>query len=564
MLALLVATALVHTDLSEVRACLPQSDGAILVGTGGGLVRVDATGAVTQTWTAMDGLPGTRIDGLALIEGELWVGTDAGAAAVTLEPTLTVTRTAATTSVHGGAWFEGARYLATDEGVLKVGTAKPLPYAEKAANAAKRNRARTSSLAVVDGVLYAGTAHGLHKLTKGKLALVTIESGANEVTGLLADGNTLYVATTAGLFARTADVVQAYGGGELRALARIDGVITVVGVGGTQQLDRGRLVAAGPKATVLATIAEQGGVACTGGIDGLWLRAAQTWTAVARPPGPPANDLSALAVDGTKLYVGTFDHGLAVLEAGTWRAITSPRLDRRINAIHVASDHRVFVGTAAGLSIVGTDGVVSTLGKRDGLPARGVLSLAPLADGRMLVGTLHGAAIVGTGRPIHLAAKTNLDLGNVWAVAQDATGALWLGTTTGLYRGTVDDQNWTRYAVATGHLRDDWVMAIVTRGDTLWAGTYKGGVTRLDTLAAPTATHLGDGWINPGGLAFDGDSLVAATMEGLRTSALDGATWKPAGTLPSKDVTATARIGAVQFVATRRGLVARSFTATTP
>jgi pimeloyl-ACP methyl ester carboxylesterase len=47
-------------------------------------------------------------------------------------------------------------------------------------------------------------------------------------------------------------------------------------------------------------------------------------------------------------------------------------------------------------------------------------------------------------------------------VAEDAQGDIWLGTTTGLYRGRSDGATWTRYSVATGALKDDWVMALTT------------------------------------------------------------------------------------------------------
>jgi ligand-binding sensor domain-containing protein len=309
-------------------------------------------------------------------------------------------------------------------------------------------------------------------------------------------------------------------------------------------------------------IAERDGAACAGGLDGLWLRTTSDapWVAATRPAGPPANDISSLASDGDRLWVGTFDHGLAVYERGAWTPVTDRTIDHRINALHVdAKTHRVWVATAAGLSII--DGTtVTQLTKRDGLPGRSVLALTQLRDGRMLIGTTHGAAIIGSGRPIAIGMKQSLEVTNVWAVAEDADGWLWLGSTTGLYRGRADDDAWTRYSVATGHLRDDWVMALATRGGAVWAGTYKGGITRFDPAGADavTATRLGDGWINPGGLTWIGDTLHASTMEGARTSDGSSETWTAVRELPGKDTTATARVGSTLWISTRRGLVSRA------
>ena len=318
-------------------------------------------------------------------------------------------------------------------------------------------------------------------------------------------------------------------------------------------------VAGAPKPLAMAqSIAERNGAACAGGLDGLWLRPKpkDAWTAAVRPAGPPANDISVIAADGAKLWVGTFDHGLAILDGGTWKRFEHAQLDRRINALLV-DGKKLWVATAAGLTVIeGT--AVHQLAKADGLPARGILSLAKLRDGRILVGTSAGAAIVGEGRPLHIGNKQGLEAKNVWAVAEDADGWIWLGTTTGLFRGKADDTAWTRYSVATGQLRDDWVMSIAKKDRAIWVGTYKGGVARFDpTDAGVIATPVGDGWINPGGLRWIDNSLYASTMEGVRIGDGSTAAWTTLDRLPGKDTTAAVRMGDTLYVSTRRGLVSR-------
>ena len=111
-------------------------------------------------------------------------------------------------------------------------------------------------------------------------------------------------------------------------------------------------------------------------------------------------------------------------------------------------------------------------------------------------------------------------------------------------------------------MRRPWVTALAVKDDRIVAGTYHGGITEF-TLPADgggtiASAHLGDGWVNPGGLTFDGDRLLAATMDGLaiRTgaSSTSSSTWTIASGLPGRDTTAAVRAGTTLYVATRRGL----------
>jgi hypothetical protein len=206
------------------------------------------------------------------------------------------------------------------------------------------------------------------------------------------------------------------------------------------------------------------------------------------------------------------------------------------------------------------DTAVARMTRRDGLPGRGVLSLARLRDGRVIAGTSTGAAIVGDGRVVPVG-PAGTDIGNVWAVGEDADGMLWLGTTTGVWRGpssaegkTARGADWKRMSMATGHLDDDWVMAIAARGRSVWIGGYKGGVVRFDLDDLSAAARVGAGWVNPGGLVWMGDTLHASTQDGLRASDGIGGAWTTMAGLPGKDVTAMVRAGDATWIATRRGL----------
>ena len=585
----------VFTNTDEVRACLPVAGGDTLVGTGGGLVRVDAAGAVQQVWTASDGLPGTRVDALVADGDRVWVGTDAGVAQLTggaAPPTGRVAQAVATRPVRDIIRWHDVVYLATwDGGVVTLGGVGGDRVAMRGGAAAPR--ARVAALAVAGGTLWAGTAAGLYRMRGGQLDHV---DGPTEVAALIAFGDQLWIGAPDGIWRVDGGAPRGLGGGDVRHLAIIDGVVTAAGTDGLATVDHGRVVAApGAPRGFAQALGAAFGAACTGGLDGLWLRAPHVattatpaWRHAPRAGGPPSSDISAVAADGARLWVGTFDQGLATYEpAHGWRRITAPGLDARINAItvepRVAGAH-IWIATAEGIAVLDATGaVVTRLGRRDGLPSRSVLSLARLADGRIVAGTSMGAAFVD-GDTIHRVGPRipgDKGIGNVWAIAE-AAGTLWLGTTTGLYRGPAtgwttkdgaDDpatlvlppgaatdaagpqprERWQRMSVATGHLHDDWVTALAVRGDVVWAGTYNGGIARIDDDGA---TQLGGGWINPAGLTWDGDRLLAATMQGLVAG--DGRTtaWTTTRELPGRDVTGTVRVGRTLWVATRRGLAA--------
>jgi hypothetical protein len=86
------------------------------------------------------------------------------------------------------------------------------------------------------------------------------------------------------------------------------------------------------------------------------------------------------------------------------------------------------------------------------------------------------------------------------------------------------------------------------RGDTVYIGTYNGGVV---SLVGEKATQISAGWVNPGGLAFVGDALYAATQDGLRVVVGSG----DVPHAPGKDVTAVVARAGKLVVGTRRGVV---------
>jgi len=281
-----------------------------------------------------------------------------------------------------------------------------------------------------------------------------------------------------------------------------------------------------------------------------------------RLAGPPSNDISALAVgaDGARLYVGTFDGGLAYLERGIWRTIRG--VDRRVDALAVQrrnGSSTLWVGTSRGLYRV-RGGAVRRFGTADGLRHQHVHSLAVLRDGSVLAGTGRGAAIIHGDQVEPITVKQGLPVASVWAAAEDRDGSLWLGTTRGLYRWSRTLRRYTRYSVSSGHLNEDWITAVRLHEGEVYVGTYNAGVTRLTRAADGrwTSTHVGGGWVNFAGLEVVGRTLYVASMSGLHRLSLgerSARCERVPGAAPGRDVTAVVSGPAGQlWIASRRGL----------
>ncbi|MDB4998326.1 MAG: hypothetical protein JWM74_5758, partial [Myxococcaceae bacterium] len=298
-------------------------------------------------------------------------------------------------------------------------------------------------------------------------------------------------------------------------------------------------------------------------------RAGGAWHAVGAA-GIPSNDVSALARSSSivagrpveKLWVGTFDRGLATLESGTWKTIASPVLDAKINAIALESIGGrtiAWVATARGLTRIDGD-AITRLTAADGLPSSEVHAVAPLAAGGVIVGTGQGAAIVRAGHVTPIGDKQGLKVRAVWAVAEMPSGLLLVGASNGLYAGHASNAAaWRRWSVASNELADDWVTALAVHGPDVFVGTYSQGVTRIHGIesAHTTSDHLGGGYVNLGGLALLDGTLTAATMSGLLVRPADraGEFRGIANATPGRDVTAVVP----GWVATRRGLAKVAF-----
>ncbi len=402
----------VLTDARDVRACLPLDDGAVLAGTGGGLLLVRADGTVRSPWTELDGLPETRVHALLRDGRRLWIGTEGGLAAAHLHgDDLVVDRTFAGRPVRALALHGGALFAATWGGGLE--------RLDEDRGRLVRLRAqedRWSALAEHEGALFAASASGLYRVTGFE---VTPVAGAPASIWALAvhDGR-LWIGGLTGLASMAAGARRAESDADVRALATSRGALLAGTFGrGALEIREGH---ARPIEGIAATpfvqaVGASGAVRCAGGPAGLLVQrgAGARWTE-ARIPELGSNDLSALARDGDRIRIGTFDRGLAVLDGHRVSRVRDPAVDDKINAVAVeraAGGSRIWVASARGLARLDPRAGsldVTRFGEADGLPSGDVHAVVALASGGVLVGTGRGAAIVSGGRVTALGEKQGL------------------------------------------------------------------------------------------------------------------------------------------------------------
>lgn len=232
-------------------------------------------------------------------------------------------------------------------------------------------------------------------------------------------------------------------------------------------------------------------------------------------------DVSALAASSERLYVGSFDQGLYVLERGRpLRAVPEPALSPHINALAWSERERVlWVGTARGLARCPVNQACTRIG-----PESGVHAVVVSATGAVLAGGDAGLIRVEGERVRTFGKKEGAPFRSVWALAELGE-RLFVGTTSGLFWGAPaafsgKQAELGRAAIVLGTLPDDWVTALAVRQTTLFVGTYSAGVAEFRNAAAElvaTGAQATLGYVNPAGIATFGDECVAvATMDGLK------------------------------------------------
>ena len=245
--------------------------------------------------------------------------------------------------------------------------------------------------------------------------------------------------------------------------------------------------------------------------------------------------------------------------------VEAAELDARINAILVDGRRDRTIGTAEGLAIDQAPRRLAQLvqPRRPARPQR--------ARGRAAARRSHRARLLerrrGLRRRPRLArvgprARTS-GIGNVWAIAGDRRRlavARHHHRPLSRRRACVEREGRQRRSRRVEALRGrdrraEGRLGHRDRRDSRRRSTPAPTTVACRGSIAPRATQLGGGWINPAGLVWDGEHLLACTMDGLVS--YDDHGWHAARDLPGRDTTAVVRVGRRMWVATRRGLASR-------
>ena len=440
-----------------------EVSGELLLATGSGLI------ASGRTFGVRDGLPSLRVGTVAS-----WRGT----------PVFALERggwgrigpSGPERAASGFDPLEVRAFAETDGGELLVGTRQGLYRASFASGEIEKlDGASVLSLAILpSGEVAAGGETGLRIIAPGRAEARVVATPDPWVSRVAVIGERLWAATATG---------AAHGPLDASALtAHPRGADAVDGVAFEGAF---RFIPADAPPRIAALFADgsrretpaperfrrllvAGGRLLADGPSGLRRHdAARGFELVREPtPGLPAPHVNALAADGTRLWLGFFDGGLATADPGA-----SPLRARPVPA-----------GDAWGVNaILPVAGVVWAATLRGAFRIEGddVRAIEGAGAAFALAQTTSGLAI-GYGQGVLLPARRLLSAwhglpGNqAYALAPDGA-SLWVGTPTGL--GRIERQRVSgRVLPGEGKLPHPWVTALLVGGDGLWIATYGGGI----------------------------------------------------------------------------------------
>ncbi|HVN03812.1 MAG TPA: hypothetical protein VMT86_05295 [Bryobacteraceae bacterium] len=287
----------------------------------------------------------------------------------------------------------------------------------------------------------------------------------------------------------------------------------------------------------------------------------QSWRPVLLAPGAPLADrnVAALALSGGRLWIGYFDRGLDVMDAGLEHAAhfeddTLFCINRIVTG---QKNARTAVATANGLVLFDAGGRErQILGRKDGLLSDHITDVA-FGEGGMAVATPAGLSFVDRSGVRSLYAFHGLVNNHVYTLATRGHETL-AGTLGGL---SVLDGDTVRanYTTANSSLKHNWITALAQVGDEWFAGTYGAGVLRLDSAGEwhvfPDLPK--DLVVNPNAMAVTGGRVYAGSLDrGLFVFDRAAGRWtSTTAGLPSGNVTALVSGGGYLYVGTDNGLV---------
>ena len=218
---------------------------------------------------------------------------------------------------------------------------------------------------------------------------------------------------------------------------------------------------------------------------GLWLFDGSRFTDVSTKyglsRGVPVLDI---ALDGDTLLLGTAFNGLLKSFGGRivkqYHTSNSNLFSNQIHHLFKDRQHRLWISTAKGVSVLSHDSIVS-YGENDGLKAPGVLQVTEDKAGNIWMANFTGGLIRYDGKQFTAYDSDNgLKTDVVYSVLTDQSGNIWAGSQLGVEQliinstGDVTDIfNFDRYDGFIG-IENNSTAALCDSHGVLWFGTIKG------------------------------------------------------------------------------------------
>ncbi len=444
---------------NDVGAVVATPDGAVWVGTSGGLARF--TDNQWQVFTkANSDIPDNGVNALlATSDGAVWVGTAGGLARFTDNQWQVFTE--ANSDLPGNtvralvATGDGAVWAGTTGGLARFADGQWQVFTK--ANSDIPDNGVNALAATSKGAVWVGTyGGGVARFTDNQWQVFTKASSdipGNDVRSLVAlsDG-TVWVGTTGGL-ARFAD-------DHWQAFTETNSDI--------------------PNNHVRALVAVPDGAVWVGTSSGLARFADNQWQSFTKANNdfPDDNIRALFSMPDGALWVGTHAGGLTrFADDGQWQVFTdtnSDLPDNSVRALVSTADDAVWAGTSGGLALF-SDGQWQVFTKANSdIPNNDVRALVATPDGAMWVGTSGGLARFADGQwQVFTHANSGLPYDRVTALVATPDGALWVGTMRGLARFT--DNQWRVFTDANSDLPGNTVQALVATADgAVWVGMFAG------------------------------------------------------------------------------------------
>jgi len=201
----------------------------------------------------------------------------------------------------------------------------------------------------------------------------------------------------------------------------------------------------------------------------------------------------ATADAGVSMYDPTLDSATNFSHSDADKSSLS---SNQTSDIYQDSDGRIWVATSEGLNLFvsGTKSFIRYTSYNSGLPEDLVISIYQSREGKYWVGTLSGLASgMKTDFQTFNRQQGNLSNDSVNAFAETDDGSLWVGTDDGLNRLRADNSLFEWITDDTEpKISKPRIMSLYGDNDTLWIGTYEGGLNKMNLTTSEVTSYRHD------------------------------------------------------------------------